>query len=191
MGRYDVGVVVQGLHALILGLRRSKVLFGSGHGGLGGVDLRFGGEVAGLGVIEFLLRDQAGVALRCLLQARVLFMQSLVLRFGAIDLVLRARNLFLALVDLEDGLLQLRLQFRNFKRSERLALLDDVADVDVDLAHVAADLGVDVDHLVGLELPGEREHVADVAPLRNCYASGGNRRRLSRFRGLRPASGRR
>ena len=126
------------------------------------------------------------MALRCLLQARVLLMQRLVLRLGATDLVLRARDLFLALLDLEDGLLQLRFEFGDFKGSEGLALLHDVANVDVDLAHVAADLGVHVDRLVGLELPGEREHVADVAALRNGHAGredGGGLRGRSHRRG--------
>ena len=84
------------------------------------------------------------------------------------------RDLFLALRDLEDGLLELRLELGDFEHGERLTLLDHVADVDVDLLHVAADLGVDVDHLVGLELAGEGEDVVDIAALRGGHAGGRN-----------------
>ncbi len=84
---------------------------------------------------------------------------------GAGDLVLGPSDLLLALIHLENRLLQLRLEFRNLEDRKRLPLVHNVADVNVDLPHVAADLGVHVDNLVGLELAGKRKHVRDVAPL--------------------------
>ena len=93
-------------------------------------------------------------------------MQGRVRRLGAVDLVLRARDLFLALLQLEYCLLQLRLQLRHFENRQRLALMNNVADIDIDVRHVAAHLGVNVDNLVRLELSGQREHMGNIAPLR-------------------------
>ena len=92
--------------------------------------------------------------------------------------MLRLADLFLALIDLEDSLLQLRLQLRHFEHGECLTLVHDVADIDVDLPHVAADLGVYVHHLVGLKLPGQGEHVGEIAALGGRYPGGGHRRSL-------------
>ena len=97
--------------------------------------------------------------------------------FGAADLVLGLRDLFPALLNLEDRLLQLGFQLGDFEHGQSLALVDDVADVDVDLFHVAADLGVNVNDLVWLELPSQREHVRDIASLRGGNARGWNRGR--------------
>ena len=118
------------------------------------------------------------------LQALRLGVERGVHRFGALDLVLRARDLFLALLQLEAGLLELRLQLRHFEHRQRFALVHDVANVDVDALHVAAHLGVHVDHLIGLELAGEREHVGDVAALRD----GNARRRHGRGVGVGAAA---
>ena len=51
-------------------------------------------------------------------------------------------------------------------------LMHDVADVDVDALHVAAHFGMDIDHLVRLELPGKCKHVGNIAALSNGDARG-------------------
>jgi hypothetical protein len=149
------------------------MLLGGGHGGTGRVDLGLGREIGGAGVIEFLLGDETWVTLSGLLQANVLLVECLVLGLGTTDLVLRSGDLFLALVNLEDRLLELGLEFGDFERSECLAFVDDVADIDVDLAHVAGDLGVHVHDLVRLKLAGEGEDMANIATLGDGDAGGG------------------
>ena len=80
--------------------------------------------------------------------------------------------------DLENGLLELRFKFRDFENREGLTLSHNIADVDIDLLHVTAHLGVDVDRLIRLELPGKGQYVTDVAPLRGGNAGGGDGRSL-------------
>jgi hypothetical protein len=99
-----------------------------------------------------------------------------VLSHCAINLVLGAGDLLLALVHLIDGLLKLGFQLGNFEYGEHLALLDDVTDIDINLSHVPADFGMNIDHLVRLELTRERQYVADVTALRNGDARCGDGR---------------
>ncbi len=71
------------------------------------------------------------------------------------NVVLRPGYFFLALFHRKDGLLQLRFEFRDFENGQGLSLMNDVSDIDVDLLHIAANLGVHIDHLVRLELAGQ------------------------------------
>jgi hypothetical protein len=104
--------------------------------------------------------------------------QSRVLRLGAIDPVLGLRDLFFGLLELEHCLLQLRFQLRHFQDRQRLTLMNDVADIHIDARHVAANLGVHIHNLVGLELTGQRQHMRNIAPLRCGNLCGGNSRGL-------------
>jgi hypothetical protein len=150
------------------------VLLGSGHCGFGGVDLRLRGEVFRLSVVEFLLGDEAGMPLGGFAETFISGMKSSMGGFRAADLVLRASDLFLALRNLENGLLELRFEFRDFENREGLTLSHNVSDVDIDLPHVTANFGVDVDCLIRLELPGKGQHVTNFAPLRGGDTGGGD-----------------
>ena len=125
------------------------------------------------------MRNQAGTRGGRLLQARRFRVQSKVQCLGTFYLVLCARDLFLALFELEGRLLQLRLQLRDFQNCQCLSLVHNVANVHIDLLHVAAHLGVYVDHLIRLELPGQRKHMGDVAALRRRYTCRGRGSSLS------------
>ena len=93
---------------------------------------------------------------------------------GAPDFMLGADNFVAALGYLRDGALQLGLQLGDFEHGEGLALMDAVADVDVDVADEAGDLGMNIDDLIGLELTGQGEHLVDVADLHESdLAAGG------------------
>ncbi len=116
-------------------------------------------------VVQLLLGDQPGLRLRGLQQPVVVRLQRGVARLGAADFVLRDADLLLAALLLGLAAAILRVQLRDFEHRERLAGVDAVADIDIDVAYVAGDLRVHIDHLVGLELPGKREHVRDVAAL--------------------------
>ena len=72
----------------------------------------------------------------------------------SLDLMLRAQQIVLGPLHLESGALQLRIQLWNFQYRQSLALADFVADIHVDLHHEAGDLGMNIHHLVRLELPG-------------------------------------
>ena len=104
-------------------------------------------------------------------------MQSRVGRLRAIDFMLRARNLLLALLHFKGRCLQLGFQFRHLQHGERLALMHNVANIDIDLLHVPAHLGVHIDDLEGLKLPGEGQHLGDIAALRSGNARCGHGRR--------------
>ena len=145
-----------------------------GHGGFGGIYLCFRRKILRLRIVDFLLRDQPGLPCGGLLQPLELRVNCGMFRFCAVDFVLCARNLLLALLQLEDRLLQLRFQFRHFKHGNGLALVNHVADIDVDVRHVSAHLGVHIDNLEWLELPGQRQHVRDIAALRCRYAGRGD-----------------
>jgi hypothetical protein len=79
--------------------------------------------------------------------------------FGAADLVLCDVDLLLATLLLGLAAAVLCAELRDFEHRERLAGMDAVADIDVDMAHVPGDLRVHIDRLIRLELSGEREHV--------------------------------
>jgi hypothetical protein len=87
--------------------------------------------------------------------------------------MLRDADLFHASLLLGLAAAILRVQLGNFEYGEGLAGVDAIADVDVDVAHVAGDLCVYIDDLIGLKLPGEREHVRDVAALDNADGRSG------------------
>ena len=150
------------------------------HRRFGCVHLRLRRQILGLGIVQFLLRDQARPARRCLLKPFRRRVQSRMLCLCTVDLVLRPRDLLLGLLQLENRLLQLRLQLRHFKDRQCLALMNDVANIHIDARHVAAHLGVYIHNLVGLELSGQRKHMGDIAPLRRGDLRGWNRR-SSRF----------
>ena len=135
------------------------------HRRFGRIHLRLRRQILGLCIVQFLLRNQPRPSLGRLLQPFRLSVQSRVFRLGAIDLVLRPRDLFFALLQLKHCLLQLRLQLRHFQNRQRLALMHDVADIHIDARHVAANLGVHIHNLVGLELTGQRQHMGNIAPL--------------------------
>ena len=80
-------------------------------------------------------------------------------------LMLRPDDLILASGHLRHRTFQLRLQFRNFQHRECLPLADPVADIHPDGPNEAGNLGMNVDHLVRLELPRKRQDVGDRTPL--------------------------
>ena len=90
---------------------------------------------------------------------------------GAADFVLGDADLLLAALLLGLAAAILRVQFGHFEHGERLTGTDAVADIDIDVTDIAGNLRVHVDHLVGLKLPGETEHMRDVARLDRTYGS--------------------
>jgi hypothetical protein len=81
------------------------------------------------------------------------------------DLVLRERDLFLAAQVLRLAAAVLCVQLGDFEHGECLAGANAVADIDIDMAHVAGDLRMHIDHLIGLKLAGKTQHMGDVAAL--------------------------
>jgi len=75
--------------------------------------------------------------------------------------------------------LQLGLELGDLQHRQGLPLMHAVADVNVNVADEAGNLGMDIDHLIGLELPREGEHLVDVAGLHH-----GHLRRRRAGRGL-------
>ncbi len=86
---------------------------------------------------------------------------------GASDLIFPASNF-------GDRALQLRAQFRHFKDREDLPLVDLVADVHVDVPDITGDFCMDIDDLIGLELPGEIERMHNTSLLHCGYSCRGN-----------------
>ena len=70
-------------------------------------------------------------------------------------------DFILAAGNLRNRAFQLRLQFRNFQNRKRLPLADPVADIHPDGADKAGNLGMNIDHLVGLELPRKGQDMRD------------------------------
>ena len=66
---------------------------------LGGFNLSLGSAVLGLGIVQFLLRNQTRTGRRCLLQTQRIGMHGRVVGFGTRDLVLGALYLLLAVPD--------------------------------------------------------------------------------------------
>ena len=99
-----------------------------------------------------------------------------------LDLVLRPRHFRLAAIHacLRPGAVVRH--FGDFERRQQLAFFDAIANVHVDVLHVAGDLGHEVDFLIRLELRGE-DHAA-----RQIFDGGfgdRDRRGIRRFRGAR------
>jgi hypothetical protein len=102
-----------------------------------------------------LRRNQAGLLVGCLLQARVIGMNGCVGSLFPGNFILQTRYVLLGL-----GYTRLRssnfsLQFRDFEHCEGLALMHAVANVHIDVPDIAGDLSMDVDFLKCLEYSGD------------------------------------
>jgi len=84
-------------------------------------------------------------------------------------------NFILAARDLGHRAFQLRLQFRYFQNRKRLALAYPVANIHPYGANETGNLGMDVDHLVGLKLSRQSQDVRNRTPLNHRHT------RSSRF----------
>ena len=80
-------------------------------------------------------------------------MQRFVLRLVARNFVLGPLDFLLTASHPGPCALQLGHEFRHFQHSQYLASLYPVAYIDIDLANVTRDLGVDFDLLVGKKFP--------------------------------------
>ena len=124
-----------------------EVLLAGVQRGLGGINLCLRFQIFGLSVIQFLLRDQAGLSGRSLFQPGVVGMQGGVFGLCAHDFLLGAGDLILTAGNFRNRALQLSAQFRHFQDSKDLPLTDLVADVDVNVPDVSGDFCVNVDDL--------------------------------------------
>ena len=86
-------------------------------------------------------------------------MQRNVVRLVSRHLVGRPQNLRLRLLHTRPRALHLRLQLRHVEYSQHLALLHPVANIYVDAAYVARNLGMKFDFLVGNKFSGNGERV--------------------------------
>src|SRR5271163_3845650 len=102
-------------------------------------------------------------------------MQRGVAGLGCGNFMLRASNFILAARDLGNRAFQLRLQFRYFQNRKRLPLPHPVANIHPYGANEAGNLGMDIDHLVGLKLPRQSQDMRNRTPFYHRYA------RRSRF----------
>ena len=89
------------------------------------------------------------------------------------DFMLRADDFILAARDLGNRAFQLRLQFRNFQNRKRLPLAHPVADIHPYGANETGNLGMDVDHLVRLELTRQSQHMRNRTPLHHRHPRSG------------------
>src|SRR6202021_3474241 len=133
---------------LLVGLRDLQLLLGSRESGFGRFDLCRGGTVLGDGIVEFLFSDQAGTRVGSLLQSSSCCTQGNMIRFRAIYVVLSARYFLLAVAHARISSLQLRCKLWDLENSEHLALVDVIANVNIDVLDIAGDLGVEFHFLV-------------------------------------------
>ncbi len=142
---------------LLIGFRHFHLLPGSSQRGLGGFYLRLGCSVFGGGVVEFLLGDQARPRFVGVDQADSVGVQSHIVGFGTGYVALSALNFFLGMMHRCFRRIDLGHQFGDLQDSEHLSLADAVANIDVNVADVAGDLGVQFDVLIGNELSSDRK----------------------------------
>ena len=136
--RGDARVVRHGRHLAVGGLRHLQLLPRSRERRLRRLDLRFRCAVFGLGVVQFLLRNQARTRLGSLRQPHRVGVQRVVLRLVARDFILGALNFLLTVPHSGSCALATRAsKFRYFQHGQHLASLHPVADVDIDLADIA------------------------------------------------------
>ncbi len=83
--------------------------------------------------------------------------------------MLRPNNLVAAARHFRYRALQLRFQLRHFQHREALPLPHPVPNVHVNMPHEAGNLGMNVHHLVGLELSRQRQHLGDIAALHHSH----------------------
>jgi hypothetical protein len=107
------------------------------------------------------------------LQAIVIGMQGAVSGFRRSHFVLSAGDFVLAAGHLGYRALQLSLKFRDLQNSKRLPFVDPIANVHVDGSDKTGNFGMNVDDLVGLELPCKRQDVRDRTPLHDRNPCGG------------------
>jgi hypothetical protein len=112
------------------------------------------GKIFRLGVVQFLLSDQAGLGFRCLLHTSVVRVQSSIFSLRPGHIVLSADDFILSLTHCGNRPLHLRLQLGNFKDGDRLPFPDLVPYIHVNVLDESRDFGMNIDHLVGLKLAG-------------------------------------
>ena len=100
----------------------SHLLLGGLHSRVGGRDLRFGDQVFAMGVVDFLLGDQAGTLLGDVVEALVVLLGDVVSGFRAGKLVLGLLHVGLAAFDGGIGAAKVVLHFGNFEGGEELTL---------------------------------------------------------------------
>jgi hypothetical protein len=167
-------IIEQGLVVSKFRSGRRQLALGRFRRSFSSVDLRGGGEILALCIVQFLLRHDAGLSLEDPAQSRVLKMQRVVLRIVALQFVICAAHLVHRVLDLSLILLQLRLQFGNFQDSHDLAGFYMRPIVNAQRFDVAGFLRIDVDflkrHQFGGQsnLPAQRFHYHVGHPDRDC-----------------------
>ena len=157
-----------------------NLLPGSRQGGFRGSDLRFGHQVAALGIVDLLLGDQAGPFGHYRRQAVGGKMRHLVHLLGALEFVLGAGHLGVASLRTGVGAAQIVAHLRYFERGQQLPLPHPVADIDIDLLDIAGDLRHHVDLLKRLELRRQYEIPCEIFGRYFGHGDGGNIRCRSR-----------
>ncbi len=174
-------------HALPISRSDSRALLRAGKRGLRRVDLRLRGFSLRASIVKLLRGNDARLLHGGFLEARVVGLKGRVQRLCAGNLVLRRGNRVLRAERLGCGTGILRCQLGHFQHSQHLPGTHAVADVDIDAPEIPGNLGMDVHHLEGLELSGERKGVGDGAALYRRDGYGGRLERTG-MRGLSAAT---
>jgi hypothetical protein len=106
-------------------------------------------------IVELLLCDKPGLHLGCLDETVVVRLQGRVVRLRTADFMLSRRDLFFVALVLCLAAALLCIDFRNLEHGERLAGMEPIADIDINVPHVAGYLGLHITHLIWLKLTGE------------------------------------
>ena len=146
-------------------MRHRKLLLGSRQRRLGRVLTSLRSAIFGGGVVEFLLGDQSRLGLVGADQPHGVGVQGDVIGLGAQYLALRLMDLFFRMVHFSLCLVHLGHQFRNFQHRQHLSGVNPITNIDVDVLYITGYLGVQLDILVGTELPGDGQRVGNRLPL--------------------------
>ena len=142
-------------------------------------------------VVNFLLGDQAGPALRHLVQPGKLEVRHLVLRLQAVQFLPGSVHLALGIRDVGLVLVQLHLEFGDFQNRHHIALLHVCAVIHVELSDESGLLGIDIDLLEGNQLGGDYQASLQRLSDHSYHAGLGDLRGLGRLPGRAgpPAAG--
>jgi hypothetical protein len=122
------------------------------------------GQVFGQRIVQLLLRDQPRLRFCRLLQTLIVGVQRGVPGLFRGHFMLCPDNLIRTARHLGNRAFQLSLQFRDFQNRKCLPLPHPVADIHPYGTNETGNLGVNIDHLVGLELPGESQNMRNRTP---------------------------
>ena len=148
-------------------------MLGRRDAGLGCAHLGFGYKVLAVRIVDFLLRDKTRPLFSDFGETGVGKVRDRMRGLSPLQLISCARQLRLTSAQHRFRAYLVVGHFGDFDQCQELSFFHSVTDIDVDLLHIAGDLGHDVNFLKRLELRGQHKSAGNIFYRSFCDGDGG------------------